>query len=79
MEKSEWIWMNGEFVPWDNANIHVLSHGLGRPADADRVEAAVASALDRGLRTPDLAGPGGVEVDTEEMTAAVLEELHALH
>ena len=57
----------------------MLRHGLGRPADADRVEAAVASALGRGLRTPDLAGPGGVEVDTEEMTAAVLEELHALH
>ena len=28
MEKSEWIWMNGEFVPWDNAKVHVLSHGL---------------------------------------------------
>ena len=28
MEKSEWIWMNGEFVPWDSANVHVLSHGL---------------------------------------------------
>ena len=22
------IWMNGEFVPWDKAQIHVLSHGL---------------------------------------------------
>lgn len=22
------IWMNGEFVPWENANLHVLSHGL---------------------------------------------------
>jgi branched-chain amino acid aminotransferase len=28
MEKSEWIWMNGEFVPWDDARVHVLSHGL---------------------------------------------------
>jgi branched-chain amino acid aminotransferase len=28
VEKSEWIWMNGELVPWDNANVHVLSHGL---------------------------------------------------
>jgi branched-chain amino acid aminotransferase len=28
VEKSEWIWMNGEFVPWDEANVHVLSHGL---------------------------------------------------
>jgi len=22
------IWFNGEFVPWGNANLHVLSHGL---------------------------------------------------
>ncbi len=28
MEKSEYIWMNGEFVPWDDAKVHVLSHGL---------------------------------------------------
>ncbi len=28
MEKSEWIWMNGEFVAWDDATVHVLSHGL---------------------------------------------------
>ncbi len=26
MPKSECIWMNGEWVPWDDANIHVLSH-----------------------------------------------------
>ena len=28
MEKAEWIWHNGEFVPWDEAKVHVLSHGL---------------------------------------------------
>jgi branched-chain amino acid aminotransferase len=28
VEKSEWIWMNGEFVAWDDAQVHVLSHGL---------------------------------------------------
>ena len=28
MEKAEWIWMNGEFVAWDDAKVHVLSHGL---------------------------------------------------
>ena len=26
MEKSEWIWMNGELVAWDDAKVHVLSH-----------------------------------------------------
>jgi branched-chain amino acid aminotransferase len=28
VEKSEWIWMNGDFVRWDEATVHVLSHGL---------------------------------------------------
>jgi branched-chain amino acid aminotransferase len=25
---AQWIWQNGEFVPWQNATVHVLSHGL---------------------------------------------------
>jgi len=28
MQKSEYIWMNGEFVPWDEAKVHVMSHAL---------------------------------------------------
>jgi branched-chain amino acid aminotransferase len=28
VDKSEWIWMDGEFVAWDDAQVHVLSHGL---------------------------------------------------
>ncbi len=28
MEKSDYIWMNGEFVAWDDAKVHVLSHGF---------------------------------------------------
>jgi branched-chain amino acid aminotransferase len=28
VEKSEWICLNGEFVAWDDAKVHVLSHGL---------------------------------------------------
>ena len=28
MTKSEKIWMNGQFVAWDDANVHVLSHVL---------------------------------------------------
>jgi branched-chain amino acid aminotransferase len=28
MEESELIWMNGEFVPWQEAKVHVLTHGL---------------------------------------------------
>lgn len=26
--KAEWIWMNGQLVPWDEAQVHVLSHAL---------------------------------------------------
>jgi len=28
MEQAELIWHNGEFVPWGDAKVHVLSHGL---------------------------------------------------
>jgi branched-chain amino acid aminotransferase len=28
VEKAELIWMNGDFVPWDDAKVHVLTHGL---------------------------------------------------
>ncbi|MCX7832428.1 MAG: branched-chain-amino-acid transaminase [Actinobacteria bacterium] len=28
IQKVKFIWMNGKFVPWDEANIHVLSHAL---------------------------------------------------
>jgi 3-isopropylmalate dehydrogenase len=61
----------------------LLRHGLDRPADAERIEAAVEAALERGLRTPDLAWveaerppmsdlPPEVEVGTEEMAEAVI-------
>jgi branched-chain amino acid aminotransferase len=26
--KSDYIWFNGEFVPWDDAKVHVMSHAL---------------------------------------------------
>jgi 3-isopropylmalate dehydrogenase len=55
----------------------MLRHGLGRPEDAARVEAAVDAVLEHGLRTPDLLGgaPREKEVGTAEMTDAVLTEL----
>lgn len=28
INKSEYIWFDGEFVPWDQAKVHVLSHAL---------------------------------------------------
>jgi 3-isopropylmalate dehydrogenase len=66
----------------------MLRHGLDRPDDAARIEAAVDVVLERGLRTPDLAAgtlakppmpdvPAEVEVGTAEMTDAVLVALSA--
>ena len=53
----------------------MLRHSLGRPDDAARIETAVDAVLDRGLRTPDLAGEGETAVGTNEMTEAVLAAL----
>jgi 3-isopropylmalate dehydrogenase len=55
----------------------MLRHGLGRADEAARIETAVDAVLDRGLRTPDLAGEGETAVGTDEVTEAVLAELSA--
>lgn len=28
MEKTKYIWMNGQFIPWEDAKVHVLTHAL---------------------------------------------------
>ncbi len=50
----------------------LLRDGLGRDDAAAAVEAGVEAALASGLRTPDLAGGGGANAGTTEMTDAVL-------
>ena len=55
----------------------MLRHGLERPDEAARIDAAVDAVLDRGLRTPDLVGEGETAVGTDEVTEAVLAELSA--
>jgi 3-isopropylmalate dehydrogenase len=55
----------------------MLRHGLDRANEAARIESAVDAVLDRGLRTPDLAGEGETAVGTDEVTEAVLAELSA--
>ncbi len=54
----------------------LLRHALNRDDLANRVEAAVQSALDEGLRTPDIAA-GEKACTTEEMGAAVLRHLES--
>jgi 3-isopropylmalate dehydrogenase len=53
----------------------MLRHGLDMETEADAIERAVDAALERGLRTPDLAVGDAETVGTEEMTEAVLEEI----
>ena len=55
----------------------MLRHSLERPELAARIEAAVAKVLDDGLRTADIATPGGRVVGTAAMTAAVVAALRA--
>ena len=54
----------------------LLRDGLGLSTEAARVEAAVESALEQGLRTADLGPDPGAAVGTEEMTAAVVAGLN---
>jgi 3-isopropylmalate dehydrogenase len=53
----------------------MLRHGLDIDALAGAIEGAVDSALERGLRTPDLAGPEEEPVGTQEMADAVIEKI----
>jgi 3-isopropylmalate dehydrogenase len=55
----------------------MLRHGLDLPDEAARIDAAVDAVLDRGLRTPDLAGERETAAGTGEVTEAVLAELGA--
>lgn len=52
-----------------------LRYSFERSEAADRVERAVAQALESGVRTPDIAGPSGASAGTEDMTNAVLAAL----
>ncbi len=52
-----------------------LRYSFGLTEAADRLEAAVAAVLDRGLRTADIWTPGTEKVGTEAMGKAVVEEL----
>ena len=55
----------------------LLRHSLEMEAEARAVESAVASVLDAGHRTPDIATPGQPTVTTQEMGDMVVEALIA--
>ncbi|GAB3625451.1 3-isopropylmalate dehydrogenase [Pandoraea terrae] len=53
----------------------MLRYTLGKPEQADRIEAAVKKVLAQGLRTPDIWQEGATKVGTREMGAAVVAAL----
>jgi 3-isopropylmalate dehydrogenase len=54
----------------------MLRYSLGQPQAAQRIEKAVATVLQSGLRTADIHTPGTRKVGTEEMGAAVVAALN---
>lgn len=68
MESTEFIWMNGTFVPWNEAKVHVLSHSLHYGGGAFE-----------GIRVYKTAqGPGGIS-STGAHAAATLFSWRAQH
>lgn len=55
----------------------MLRYSLGEATLADRIEAAVSSVLDQGLRTPDIHSDGMKKVGTGEMGDAVVAALRS--
>ncbi len=55
----------------------MLRYSFGEAVAAERIEAAVGSVLDQGLRTPDIAANGQPSVGTAEMGNAVVAALNA--
>ncbi|OEF95656.1 3-isopropylmalate dehydrogenase [Desulfuribacillus alkaliarsenatis] len=56
----------------------MLRFSLNQIKEADAIEAAVTSVLEKGLRTGDLASPGQATLSTTEMGAAVIAELESM-
>ena len=54
----------------------MLRYSLAKPAQADRIEAAVKRVLAQGLRTADIAAPGASPIGTAQMGDAVVAALN---
>jgi 3-isopropylmalate dehydrogenase len=55
-----------------------LRYSFGMTKEADLIEKAIAAALDKGLRTADIASPGATTVGTAAMGAAIIAEIENL-
>jgi 3-isopropylmalate dehydrogenase len=56
-----------------------LRYSFDMGALADKLDAAIAAALESGLRTADIKSEGTTAVSTTQMGEAILRELQALH
>ena len=56
-----------------------LRYSFNMDKEADRLDAAIAATLAKGLRTADIKSEGTTSVSTTQMGAAILKELQALH
>ena len=56
-----------------------LRYSFELGALADKVEAAIAAVLAKGMRTADIKSAGATAVSTSQMGEAILKELQALH
>ena len=82
-QRDGWIWFDGEFVPWKDAKIHVLTHGLHYASCVFEGERAYGGAifksrehterLIRSAKTLDMPMPWSVD-QIEEAKRAVLEK-----
>jgi 3-isopropylmalate dehydrogenase len=55
-----------------------LRYSFGMLKEADKIEAAIAAALDKGLRTADIASSGMTTVGTAQMGGAIIAEMERL-
>jgi 3-isopropylmalate dehydrogenase len=55
-----------------------LRYSFGMLKEADMIEAAIAAALDKGLRTADIAAPGTQTIGTAAMGDAIIAEMERL-
>jgi len=66
-DRDGWIWINGSFVPWREANVHVLTHGLHYASAVFEGERAYEGAIFRGhehsLRLHNSAKLMGFQID----------------
>lgn len=81
------IWMNGKMLPWNEANVHVLSHGFSRasaifdvfgihPGPDGPVAFRMDKHLERLFRSAELLGME-IAYDKDQLTEAVLKSVKA--